>query len=216
MPDGPPDLTDRPRWVKCVECGTSGIVPRGVRIGAVLFAFAVSMSLGRAAVAAGENEWQVALRVGAGTVNIDGRKPWGIAGGLDVEYGITDAWAVRASVDASSHSVSKVDDMDMRPAGSVQTRAALIGLTYTFDVLRLVPYANLQAGLIQLAGAVMTPQSLFAMRLGIGADYFVTRHFTAGLSAQYLFEPADLLSDPLNLGTNPFAFTATARASYLF
>ena len=187
-----------------------------MRIGAVLFAFAVSMSLGRAAAAAGENEWQVALRAGAGTVNIDGRKPWGIAAGLDVDYGITDAWAVRASVDASTHSVSKVDEMDMRPAGSVQTRAALIGLTYTFDVLRLVPYANLQAGLIQLAGAVMTPQSLFAMRLGIGADYFVTRHFTAGLCFQYLFEPADLLSDPLNLGTNPFAFNVTARASYLF
>ena len=88
-----------------------------MRIGAVLFAFAVSMSLGRAAAAAGESEWQVALRAGAGTVNIDGRKPWGIAGGLDVDYGITDAWAVRASLDASSHSVSKVDDMDMRPAG---------------------------------------------------------------------------------------------------
>jgi hypothetical protein len=190
--------------------------PRGVRIGAILFAFTVSMSLARAVAAAGENEWQVALRAGAGTVNIDGRKPWGIAAGLDVEYGITDAWAVRASADASWHSVSKVDEMDMRPAGSVSTRAALIGLTYTFDVLRLVPYANLQAGLIQLAGAVMTPQSLFAMRLGIGADYFVTRHVTAGLAFQYLFEPADLLSDPLNLGTNPFAFTATARASYLF
>ena len=39
---------------------------------------------------------------------------------------------------------------------------------------------------------------------------------TAGLSFHYLFEPADLLSDPLNLGTNPFSFTATARASYLF
>jgi len=186
-----------------------------VRIGAVLFAFAVSMSLGRAA-AAGESEWQVALRAGAGTVNIDGRKPWGIAGGLDVEYGITDAWAVRASVDASSHSVSKEGEMDERPAGSVQTRAALIGLTYTFDVLRLVPYANLQAGLIQFAGGVLTPQSLFAMRLGVGADYFVTRHFTAGLCFQYLFTPEDLLSDPLNLGTNPFAFTVTARASYLF
>jgi outer membrane protein W len=216
VPDGPPDLTDRPRWVKCVGEETSGIVPRGVRIGAVLFAFAVSMLLGRVAAGAGESEWQVALRAGAGTVNIDGRKPWGIAGGLDVEYGITDAWAVRASLEASTHSVSKVDDMDMRPAGSVQTRAALIGLTYTFDVLRLVPYADLQAGLIQLAGAVMTPQSLFAMQLGIGADYFVTRHFTAGLSVHYLFEPADLLSDPLNLGTNPFAFNVTARASYLF
>jgi hypothetical protein len=187
-----------------------------VRTATVVFAFAISTMVGRAAAAAGENEWQVALRAGAGTVSIDGRKPWGLAGGLDVEYGLTDAWAVRASLDASTHSVSKEGEMDMRPAGSVRTNAALIGINYTFDVLRLVPSANLQAGLIQLGGAVSTPQSLLAMRLGIGADYFVTRRFTAGLSFYYLFEPADLLSDPLNLGTNPFSFTATARASYLF
>ena len=49
------------------------------------------------------------------------------------------------------------------------------------------------------------------MELGIGADYFVSRRFLAGLSFHYLFEPADLLGDPLNLGTNPFSFTATAR-----
>jgi hypothetical protein len=44
----------------------------------------------------------------------------------------------------------------------------------------------------------------------------VNRHLTAGLSFHYLFEPADLLSDPLNLGTNPFSFSATARASWIF
>ena len=67
-------------------------------------------------------------------------------------------------------------------------------------------------------GAVdqLAPLSLLAMELGAGADYFVTRRVTAGVSFHYLFEPADLLSDPLNLGTNPFSFTATARASYLF
>jgi hypothetical protein len=92
----------------------------------------------------------------------------------------------------------------------------LLGLTYTFDVLRLVPYADLQVGLAQVRGAVMTPQSLLAMELGVGADYFVTRRITAGISFHYLFEPADLLSDPLNLGTNPFSFSATARGSYLF
>ena len=196
--------------------GVFRYIPPGVRTATVVFAFAVSILLGRAAAAAGEHEWQVALRAGAGTVNVDGRKPWGYAGALDIEYGLTDAWAVRASLEASAHSVSKEGDMDMRPAGTVRTNAALVGLTYTFDVLRLVPYADLQVGLIQLTGAVTTPQSLLAMQLGVGADYFVSRHITAGLSFQYLFEPADLLSDPLNLGTNPFSFTATARGSYLF
>lgn len=182
----------------------------------VLLALAASLALARAAAAAGEREWQVALRLGAGTVSIDDRKPWGLAGGLDIEYGLTDAWALRASFEATTHDVSKESDADMRPEGTIRTSAALIGVTYTVDVLRLVPYGNLQAGVINLAGAVTTPQTLLAMQLGIGADYFVSRRFLAGVSFQYLFEPADLLGDPLNLGTNPFSFTASARASYLF
>jgi Outer membrane protein beta-barrel domain len=195
---------------------SSCIFPRGVRNATVLSALAVSLLVGRAAAAAGEHEWQVALRAGAGTVSVDGRKPWGLAGGLDVEYGLTDSWAVRVSFEGSTHDVTKDNDMDTRPAGTIHTDAALIGLTYTFDVLRLVPYGNLQAGLAQLRGAVTTPQSLLAMELGVGADYFVNRHLLAGISFHYLFEPADLFADPLNLGTNPFSFTVTARASYLF
>jgi hypothetical protein len=187
-----------------------------VRTATVLLALAAALSLAGTARAAGESEWQAALRIGVGTVSVDGRKPWGLAGGLDIEYGLTGAWAVRASFEASTHDVSKVNDMDMRPAGTLHTDAALIGVTYTVDVLRLVPYGNLQVGLIQLGGAVTTPQSLLAMELGLGADYFVTRRVLAGLSFHYLFEPADLLSDPLNLGTNPFSFTATGRVSYLF
>jgi hypothetical protein len=181
-----------------------------------MLALAASLSAARTAAAAGESEWQVALRLGAGTVNVDGRKPWGFAGGVDIDYGLTDAWAVRLSLEGSTHDVSKSNDTDMRPEGAVRTDAAMLGLTYTFDVLRLVPYADLQVGFAQVRGAVVAPQSLLAMELGVGADYFVSRRVTTGLAFHYLFEPADLLSDPLNLGTNPFSFSATARVSYLF
>jgi opacity protein-like surface antigen len=187
-----------------------------VRTAIVVFALAVPLLSARRAEAAGEREWQVALRAGAGTVSVDGRKPWGLAGGLDVDYGLTDSWALRLSFEGSTHDVSKSNDMDTRPVGTLHTDAALIGLTYTFDVLRLIPYADLQVGFAQVSGAVVTPQSLLAMELGAGADYFVNRHLTAGISFHYLFEPADLLSDPLNLGTNPFSFTATARVSWIF
>ena len=188
----------------------------GVRTAAVVSALAVSLAVGGTAAAAGENEWQVGLRLGAGTVSVDDRKPWGLAGGVDIQYGLTDGWGLRLSLEGSTHDVTKTNEMDPRPEGTIRTDAALIGLTYTFDVLRLVPYADLQVGLAQVRGAVTTPQSLLAMELGVGADYFVSRRVTAGVSFHYLFEPADLLSDPLNLGTNPFSFTATARASYLF
>ena len=95
-------------------------------------------------------------------------------------------------------------------------QAALVGLTYTIDVLRLVPYVDLDVGVVHIGGAVVQPQTLIAMQLGVGADWFVNRLWTVGMGFRYLFEPADLLSDPLNLGTNPFAFSITARVSRVF
>jgi hypothetical protein len=188
----------------------------GVRTATVLLALVVSMAAAGAARAAGERDWQLSARAGVGTVNVDGRKPWGTAAAVDLEYGLTDAWALRASLEVSAHDVAKSSDNDTRPVGTVYTDAAMVGLTYTFDVLRLVPYAELQAGLLQVRGAVTTPQSLLAMELGAGADYFLKPRFLIGLAFNYLFQPADLLSDPLNLGTNPFSFTATGRLSWVF
>ena len=159
----------------------------GVRTAAVVSALAVGLALGRTAAAAGENEWQVALRLGAGTVSVDDRKPWGLAGGVDIQYGLSEGWGLRLSLEGSTHNVTKTNEMDLRPEGAIRTDAALIGLTYTFDVLRLVPYADLQVGIAQLRGAVTTPQSLLAMELGVGADYFVTRRVTAGIRFHYLF-----------------------------
>jgi hypothetical protein len=171
---------------------------------------------GRSARAAGEKEWQASLRLGAANVNVDGRKPWGFAGALDVEYGLTDAWALRASLATSIHPVSASGTMDMRPTGNVRTNAAMAGVTYTIDVLRLVPYADLQTGVVQFAGAVTDPALHWAAELGVGADYFWTRRWLTGVSFQYLFTPADLLSDPLNLGSSPFAFFFTLRVSRVF
>jgi opacity protein-like surface antigen len=190
-----------------------------VKTRALLFvAAAVATTVGTApaARAAGEREWQTSLRAGAGTVNVDGRRPWGFALGLDLEFGLTDSWALRASAEYSRHGVSPENMDDMRPTGTVRATAALAGLTYTFDILRLVPYAVGQLGVVRFDGAVTAPQTVFAAQLGAGADYFITRKWTAGASFQYLFAPADLAADPLNLGSSPFCFTTTIRASRIF
>lgn len=182
-----------------------------------LFAL-VLLSVGGAPVgwAAGEREWQISGRVGGAAINVDERRPWGFATGLDVEYGFTDSWAARGSIQYSRHGVESEGEKDMRPSGNILATAALAGLTYTIDVLRLVPSAHLQLGVIRFDGAVTTPQTVFAADLGIGADYYVTRSWTAGLSFQYLFAPADLVSDPLNLGSSPFSFFAAVRLSRIF
>ena len=101
----------------------------GVRTAAVVTALAVGLAVGRTAAAAGENEWQVALRLGAGTVSVDDRKPWGLAGGVDIQYGLSEGWGVRLSLEGSTHNVTKTNEMDLRPEGAIRTDAALIGLT---------------------------------------------------------------------------------------
>jgi Outer membrane protein beta-barrel domain len=172
--------------------------------------------LGGAARAAGEKEWQLAGRTGAATISVDGRTAWGFAAAADLEYGLTDSWAVRGSLATSFHSVNPESASDKRPSGRIQTSSALAGLTYTIDVLRLVPYADLQLGASNVRGAVVTPKTAFVSALGLGADYYITRRFTTGIYFQYLFAPLDLVSNPLNLGSSPYGFSVTLRVSRIF
>lgn len=167
------------------------------------------------ASAAGQDELQVSLRIGTGMVNVDGREPWGIATALDAAYGLSDAWALRLSLEGSLHSVS-ANAQSSLPGGAIRTDAIMAGAVYALDILRLVPYAELELGVAQIAGAVREPQTMLATELGVGADYFATRQLLAGVSFQYLLRPQDLLSNPLNLGNSPFEFSATARLSWIF
>jgi hypothetical protein len=198
--------------------GSLGYSPAGVRKAALPALVLLGVATTAPALGAGEEEWQVGLRAGPGTVSFDQRKPWGLATALDLDYGLSDAWAVSTTLAASFHSVDSemIDAATARPGGTVRTLAALAGLTYTFDVLRLIPYANVELGVVRFAGAVVQSRTLFAAELGVGADYFVSRRWTTGISFQYLFAPEDLISDPLNLGSSPFSFSATWRVSRIF
>ena len=52
---------------------------------AALVAFSIGAASAAGAHAAGRDEWQLSLREGAGTVNVDGRAPWGNATALDLD-----------------------------------------------------------------------------------------------------------------------------------
>jgi hypothetical protein len=165
--------------------------------------------------AAGANEWQLSLRAGIGVVNVGNNDPWGVAGGVDLEYGLTDAWALRGSLEGSTRSVSASKQAGTA-AGAEHADAALVGVTYTIDVLRLVPYANLLFGVAQIGGPLAAPVTMFASELGLGGDYYLTRQMRAGLSFQYLYRPQDLFQNPEGLGNSPFTFSATARFGWVF
>ena len=73
-------------------------------VAAFVFAPFVALWIGVVAAtparAAGANEWQAALRLGIGRLNAVGN-PWAPSAGVDVEYGLDDAWALSAYEDAS-------------------------------------------------------------------------------------------------------------------
>ena len=181
---------------------------------AALVALGIGVAAATPARAAGANELQAALRFGAGWLNV-GDKPWAPVAALDVEYGLDDAWAVRASVEGYTHGVS-ADKANGVSEGTERLGAALVGVAYTVDIFRLVPYLNLGLGVAHIGGPLAAPTTMFATELGAGGDYYVTRRLRAGLSFQYLFKPVDLLSNPTQFGNSPFMFSATARVSWVF
>jgi hypothetical protein len=187
-------------------------------VAAFVFAPFVALGIGVLAAtparAAGANEWQAALRLGIGRLNV-GDNPWAPAAGVDVEYGIDDAWALRVSLEGFNHSVA-ADMANGVSAGTERLGAALAGIGYTVDVLRLVPWLTFQLGVAHIGGPLAQPRTMLASELGAGGDYYVTRQLRVGLSFQYLYEPGDLISDPTHFGNSPFLFSATARVSWVF
>ncbi|HVV52708.1 MAG TPA: hypothetical protein VHO06_23815 [Polyangia bacterium] len=181
---------------------------------ALLVTLGICAAAAAPARAAGAGEFEAAARVGIGVVN-QGDHPWGLAGGLDFGYGLTDAWGISATVQGSTAGVS-ADKAAGVAAGSERSVAALAGLTYTVDVLRLVPYASVQLGVAELSGPLAPTVTMLATALALGGDYYVTRQLRAGIMFQYLFRPQDLFSDPENLGSSPFTFSTTARLSWIF
>ncbi len=166
-------------------------------------------------MAAGEEEWQLSARLGAADFAVDGRTPWGGMGGLDLQYGFTDAVAARVSTTVSYHPVDAQPDIAL-PGGTVRGMSTLVGITYTFDVLRLVPYADLGVGFINVAGAVTTSGSALATELGVGADYLLTTRWAVGGALKYQFTPFELINFPGTFGGTPFLFSVAVRLSRIF
>ena len=188
--------------------------PGNLAIGAWL-ALAAATWAAPARAAPGEDEWQLSARLGLGDVHVDGRSPLGVLAGADLEYGFNDAWAGRLSIGGGFHPVD-ADLKSQLPGGTARTTFALVGVTYTFDVLRLVPFIQTGIGVINFGGAVVKPGTAFDAELGLGADYLLTRRWAMGGVLQYQFTPAQLFGSPMDFGGTSFYVSASARISWLF
>lgn len=148
------------------------------------------------------------------SVVVDGRDPLGVGVGIDVQYGLDDAWAARLSASGGRHAVD-ADQMRRLPGGNVWSYSAFAGLNYTMDVLRLLPTFELGLGYLGIAGAVQAQRRSLGVQAGIGADYLWRPRFTIGAKAEYVFAPFDLVSNVLNGSQTPQAFSLCARIGWI-
>jgi hypothetical protein len=164
--------------------------------------------------AADEDDWEISARTGIASVVVDGRDPLGIGAGLDLQYGLDDAWAVRISGSGGRHGVDADPNRGL-PGGTIWSYSAFAGLNYTMDVLRLLPTFELGIGYLGILGAVRTSRRSLGVQAGIGADYLWAPRFTVGAKAEYVFAPFDLVSNVLNGTQTPQAFSFSFRLGWI-
>ena len=157
------------------------MLPSGVRSLALL-----GLALLFAAPARGdEKELTLALQPGFAVASVDGQTLYGGGGSLDLAYGLTDALALRVTGAFTAHHIDKIGDA---PAGTFLAYQAGVGLTYTLDILRLVPFFDVAIGLlgsVRPRGGGNEVNNQFGIQLGVGVDYLVTRRFSVGAVVRY-------------------------------
>jgi hypothetical protein len=163
---------------------------------------------------ADEEDWSLSARAGVGGVTIDGRTPLGPAVGADLLYGLTDAWSLRGSANVGVTAVSD-DPKNDRPGGIVSSYALFAGLTYTVDVLRVVPYFEAGLGAMRISGAVNETRNAIGAQAGLGAEYFLNPLISVGGIASYVYAPFDLIANAQSGRGVPQTFLFSARISWI-
>ncbi len=103
-----------------------------------------------AAARADVKEWVIAVTPGYALAYVDSRSASGGGGGLDVGYGVTESLTLHASTFLSWNALPA---NSTHSAGTMSAFSAMVGLSYTFDVIRLVPIVDVQIGALGVRGA---------------------------------------------------------------
>jgi len=129
-----------------------------------------------------ERQWHAGASLGY--VALIGRDVFhGFGGGLNLTYGLTDAFNLMAEIDVTGH-----------PSASALFASGGVGVGYVVDILQWVPYVGLLVGAADIAdlsgtcGAKDTPacqRFWFNLEAPFGLDYTVSRSFAIGVAGHY-------------------------------
>jgi hypothetical protein len=203
-------LSSRPRRLR----RRIGVSLVAVVVVVVVLVFATMAAWPRRA-RADADEWQLSARTGIASVVVDHRDPLGVRAAIDGQYGLDDAWAIRATGSLARIGVS-ADAQAGLPGGAIWAYSALVGLVYTMDVLRLLPTFEVSAAMLEIRGAVVKPRRAIGLQAALGADYLLRPRLSVGGIAEYIFAPFDLVSNALNGNAIPQAFAFSIRVSWTF
>lgn len=140
---------------------------------ALLVASGLALIAGEKDAFALDGEWHAGADAGLAFLGTQA----GLGGGAHLVYGLSDAFNAMLKLDLSHHGAST----DGSPNTNVMS--AGLGVAYTLDVTRWVPYAGLLAGGYRLTGdaALWAP----GFQIPLGLDYRFDRHFSAGIQVRY-------------------------------
>jgi opacity protein-like surface antigen len=153
-------------------------------------------------------EWKIAVTPAYAVGYVDERTGHGGGGGLEVGFGITESLSLHASGFLSWHSL---DPTMKAQGGTMSAYASMLGLTYTLDVIRLVPYFEVQLGVVGTRGTagfgddtkVVQSSNDFALGVGFGMDFLVTRNVAVGFVIRYHALLTDITRIPVYLYFGP-------------
>ncbi len=156
-------------------------------------------------------DWTISAWPAYAVTYVDTRAPSGAGGGAQVGFGITDALTLQASGFVSWHPVGATK---MTAAGTIGEFAAMVGINYSLDVIRLVPSFDLSFGVLGLRGsatfadnartaAVVPSSTAFGLGVGFNLDYMLTRRIAVGLIVRYHAFLTDVTRIPVYLFVGP-------------
>ena len=163
--------------------------------------------------AALEHQHHVGLDPSLSTLKVDDKSSVSVGAGLGVHYtyDFNDQFLVLAEASYSRVAADQQQDFDDSP----HTRPAdvaygMAGVGYVIDVMRFVPYLAVLAGAYRLSGGTLdSPLFIAGAEAGVGLDYQITHHFTAGVGGRQHF----LLT---KMSTYPSYTTIFLRVEYVW
>jgi len=152
-----------------------------MRFGLVLL---VVLCLPASTFAVGEGEASLSGGIGLAVAFQNHTRP-GLQAEARLLRGISDAWAARLGLQTAWYPADGA-----LPSARITSQSA--GLTWAADVLNLVPFADLGIAVADLRGGGYTPSWRLGGQVGLGADYFLSRHLTLSFLAHADYFPLRL------------------------